>query len=662
MRPTRAIGCAARDSRGAVLVIAALTLPVLIGVGGMVVDVGNWFSHKRHLQVQADAGALAAAGKFRIPCTPSTIVTEAQRYSSVEYTGTSGYTPGPGFNPQTGGTPPDRLQSEINSKTFYNQPTPVDDTVVEGNPCAAKMIDVKLTETDLPWFLKLAQVKYINAQARVEIKKMTTGKGALPVGVPEVGPQKAKALFVDETTGTVIASSNLLRTGTANGLAMWSNAAAPVGVTVNASKIGVRIVVSGSTSTTCGDPLVNCYGAGTNAAIVAGTAGLVHVRGWSTAPAATATAPQARNVDLLAGSCEDGGFTAIAATNPCTVNVAATIDFGPTPPALATTRVLALRTGAKVNTAIALSPPAVIGGVWTGGAIPVDRAEGAVGVDLIWQSGCPINRATACNNPPSSGSLGTVQRTFAGNESLAISGPVKLLRLTESAVPPANSFQRCPTCTHNLVVTLGLKGSLQNAQSVADPVVSLKVAGGGSQNQGLDCDPAQSNYRDQLANGCAPTYAVNTGTPCPVKNTLWASAQPWNCVVINTGAVVGQVTQGLNLRILGDTGAKVCTAPNHWASFPELPLGDPRIINVFLTPFGAFDASGGTTVPVTGFATFYVTGWDGGACQGSGDDSAGQGQIVGHYIKYIDIVNNGGGGEEFCDFDSLGSCVAVFTR
>ncbi len=85
-------------------------------------------------------------------------------------------------------------------------------------------------------------------------------------------------------------------------------------------------------------------------------------------------------------------------------------------------------------------------------------------------------------------------------------------------------------------------------------------------------------------------------------------------------------------------------------------------MQVFLTPFGAFTGSGGSTVPVTGFATFYVTGWDNGACQGDGDDPAGQGALVGHFIKYIDTLNNGGGGEEFCDFDSLGSCVAVFTR
>lgn len=279
----------------------------------------------------------------------------------------------------------------------------------------------------------------------------------------------------------------------------------------------------------------------------------------------------------------------------------------------------------------------------------------------MWQTGCDVDRAKPCSQAKTS--LGTVQRTFSGDESLDVSGPIKLLKLSEEGAPGANSFERCATCLHDLVVTLGLKPSLQNAQSVSDPVVSLKVAGGGSQNQALDCDPDKPNLRDELAEGCGPTYKVNDGqSSCLTQQLLWASPQPWNCVVISTGATVGQVTQGMNKRILGDENATTCTAPNNWASFPDLPPGDPRIIEIFLTPFGAFTGSGGATVPVTGFATFYVTGWHNGPCQGAGDDPAGQGEIVGHYIKYVETLNTGGGDEEFCDFDSVGSCVAVITR
>ncbi|MGI8730547.1 MAG: TadE/TadG family type IV pilus assembly protein [Solirubrobacteraceae bacterium] len=661
MRGPRAIAAGARESSGTVLVFVALLLPVLVGVGGLVFDVGNWFAHKRHLQVQADAGALAGAGKFRIPCdagVSDAIVNESAKYSSVQYAG------GAGMNPLTA-TSAGALHRETNSKRFFGPQGPVDDTVTEGQPCPAKMIDVKLTETDLPWFVKAylsvtGPVPFINAHARVEIKKkITGGANALPVGVPEVGPKKAKAIYVDESTGTVIASTNLTRTGTSGGLAIWSNAGAlPTErlVTVDKAKIGVRIVLSGSaTSTTCGDPLVDCYGAGTQTAIVAGSPGLTHIRGWSDATAGTAAAPQVRDANLFGVGCADGYFTATA---PCTVNVGASVDFGGPIPGSA--RVLAKRTGANNSTTVELALPTSAGGQWTGGPISIPATPSTTSIELMWQTGCDTDRTKNCNQ--SKVSLGTVQRTFAADESVSVSGPIKLLRLSEGAVPGANSFQRCATCVHDLVVTLGLKPTLQNATDINDPIVSLKVAGGGSQNQALDCDPNKPNLRDQFAEGCGPQYTTNEGESCLTKNPLWASPQPWNCVVISTGAAVGQVTQGMNKRILGDTNPGSCTAPNNWASFPNLPAGDPRVVDVFLTPFGAFTGSGGTTVPVTGFATFYVTGWDNGGCQGQGDDPAGQGSVVGHYIKYIYTLNSGGGSEEVCDYDSLGSCVAVITR
>ena len=634
------------------LVLFALMLPVLIGMGGLVIDVGNWFAHKRHLQTQADAAALAGAGEFRFPCSDAPIIDEAAEYSTVDDAA--------GYNPQIGGTPLDELHDEINSKTWYDQSTPVDDTVRTGGPCAAKMIDVKLSETDLPWWLRLFGdlVPYINTQARVEIFQQKVGAGSLPVGVPEVQPKKARAIFVDEITGAEIASTPLVRTGSEGGLAIWSNVDLPVPVTIDRSRIGVRIVLSGSNSTACGDPLVNCYGAGSNTAIVAGQPGLAHIRGWSSEPAGTATAPQVRGADLFAGSCEDGYFTATAAY-PCSVNVGANVDFGGA--SIDTVRVLAKKTGAKDNTAVELTPPSAPGEQWTGpSGVSIAAGSQASSIDLLWRTGCGTDRTQPCKTTMTS--LGMVQRTFAGDDALDISGPIKLLRISENSLPGANSFERCATCTQNLVVTLGLKPGLENAQSIGDPIVSLKVAGGGSQNQALDCDPALANLRDELADGCGPTYTANDGQACPTQNVLWGSPQPWNCVVISTGNAVGQVTQGLNLRILGQEVNPPCIAPNDWASFPKFSPGDPRIVQVFLTPFGAFTGAGGTTVPVTGFATFYVTGWDGGGCQGSGDDPAGQGEIVGHFIKYVKTLNDGSAGDEVCDENTFGSCVAVMTR
>lgn len=183
---------------------------------------------------------------------------------------------------------------------------------------------------------------------------------------------------------------------------------------------------------------------------------------------------------------------------------------------------------------------------------------------------------------------------------------------------------------------------------------------GGSQNQSIDCDPDLPNLRDEIAHGCAPAYEINTGDACPGNApSLWATAQPWDCVAIQTGGAVGQLEQGMKQRILN--GASTCTSPNNWASFPNIPASDPRIVPVFVTPFGTFNGSGNEVVPVAKFATFYVTGWFSSPC--SGDDPVpDKGYVVGHFIKYIYVLNNGGGSGELCDFNSFGSCIAVLTE
>jgi hypothetical protein len=105
--------------------------------------------------------------------------------------------------------------------------------------------------------------------------------------------------------------------------------------------------------------------------------------------------------------------------------------------------------------------------------------------------------------------------------------------------------------------------------------------------------------------------------------------------------------------------------------FPNFPQGDPRIISVFLTPFGTFNGSGSTTVPVQLFAFFYVTGWtaQGGGfdnpCQGNGDDPVPNndpGTIVGHFIHYIDTLGNSTPDPQFCDFNGFGGCVVTLTK
>jgi hypothetical protein len=651
--------------------MVALWMPLLLILITFVIDVGNWFVHKRHLQMQADAGALAAAQDYRFPCADGPILAKAADYSGDVY------------NAQIGGTPAANVHRLINSKTFYNQPTPSDDTVT-GGPCSAGMIDVKLTETDLPLFFKpigglLTKVPFINAQARVSINQLDTSQGALPVGVPDINPRSARAYFINESTGAVLGSTDLAKVGTSNGLVVWDNAGAPKPIKIDASdvNVGVVIALSGAASATCGQPLTDCYdastvpnGGGTPAQ------GIVYVRGYSMAGDGIQSLghnPVLRDVTLVPGTCADPYFSASATS--CTVGVRAHADFGTINGADQTNVVGAKLTATVGKNTYPLTYDATAKRWDSATTIPVAPGAGPIDVSIDWQETKGTLNGNTCSTSGGNkckGSFGVVQRAFAATDPR--SGPIQAATVWENGVQWANALERCSSvqtsCTHDLVVRIGVKGSLGNAASVNDPIVALRVVGG-SQNQSLDCDPNVSQLKDELANGCAPQYTKNTGAACPGSpTTLWGTAQPWQCVAVQTGSATNQVPAGMNQRILGSDKPASCTAPNHWSQFPNLNPQDPRIIQVFLTPYGAFSGNGSTTVPVTDFATFYVTGWTGqgqgfnNPCQGNGDDPVPNndaGYIVGHFIKYIQTLSTGSGSQA-CDPNAFGACVAVMSR
>ena len=54
----------ARDERGAVMVLVAVTLPVILLFVAFGIEVGHWFDYSRNLQNRADAAALAAAVQY----------------------------------------------------------------------------------------------------------------------------------------------------------------------------------------------------------------------------------------------------------------------------------------------------------------------------------------------------------------------------------------------------------------------------------------------------------------------------------------------------------------------------------------------------------------------------------------------------------------------
>jgi hypothetical protein len=659
----------------------ALWMPVIILVASFVIDAANWFEHKRHLQLQADAGAFAAGslfnGCFGDQAAANTLIDSQVR----KYAGDgNGPDPEP-YNLQIGGSKQGEVTVRLNKKV-YEVGGPGPDDTVEDMPCTAKMVDVKITEADLPWFVGGGLVSAINARARIQLEQKGSSSDSLPIGVPDSNPLAAAAIFIDESNAnTVLATQELTNPTptTLNGQTLVRWTGLPTAVNLTQPNIGIVIALAGKAGWTppsgnltaiCNNVLVECYSVTQDAnGVVTGATGIDFIHSYSTTGVGTAAVPIVRDVTLTNVGCTDQSGPYFLLNAGCTVGVRAKIDFGvPNPPVGAVVKVPGYgcpNSGNPKGCPLTFQTAGADLGYWTttaAGGYPTMPADG-VGhpIDLNWQVG------TGGGAPK--GTFTSVQRSFSADSDT--SGPVAYIR-ADDAAPYANSLA---FGSHSISVTIGVRASLQvNQTSPTAPAVSLKVLG--SQTQAIDCDPSKSNLKTELAEGCTPHYAINKGTPCqPYSYYTLPQSVDWLCTRTQTGGAVGQVYQGMLDRT--QDGVNSCVHSIHWAdsnsdgkiTIPEdiLP-NDPRLVAVLVTPFGSFSGSGNAVVPIINFATFYVTGFSkqGG---GQGDPCPGAdpvpnktgGFIVGHFIKYVDTFGGGGDGTP-CDFSSFGSCVAVLTK
>ncbi len=693
-----------RSERGTVLVMVALWLPLVVLMLSLVVNVGHWFEHRRHLQVQADAAALAGGDLFGACFNggggDAAIFGEATKYggSTAQFNGSSlPYTPL--YNFQVGGTKAERVAVLYQSRRFANESanTVSDPTAETQAPCETPslMFDVKATESDLPWFLTAGTVKAINAQARVQLRGLNNINPSLPLAVPDVNPRQVGVTFVNEATGAEISGCSgpgkvtgttctfsLTKGAPAGGLNMWSGLAS---ITVPAvpAKVGVRIGLGGqvgSCANTGGTATYTCFdGASTST-------GLTMIRSYAVSAPAPPVAPSNMSAPVLEGvwptSCSGNGAFYFITTGTCTSGVTAEVNYGTGSVQPGSSLFIRATVG---STTLALRPVAFDSArnswVWAlpaGTSFALPAQAGAQGVSLAWEVQDTTKKiggsaCTAKNNNPCKGNFVNApqQRFYSGTDNFAASGPIRSVQIT-GGTDVNGPASLVPGSSGALNISIGVAGSYgvhtpcspppsggSYTCFASDRAVLLRLKQDrGPNTYTVDC--GGKNIRDMIENGCSNRYGINSPDVCPDP----ANPSPPDCVPVQTGTATGQIRQGMNNRFSNpSTGA---CYPN---SYPTVVPGDPRVVIVMVTDFSAFSGGGGNlTVPIVTYGAFYVVGWDGaaGSCNNEpysntgNSGSSGTGDVWGHFIKYVPTDGTGGSGS--CDLAGLLPCVPVLTR
>ena len=692
-RPLRQLG----SEDGSVLVIVAIAMTSLILVAAFVIDVANFYSHKRHLQLQADAAALAGAHNLTAAgCSNSLVTTGARTYGGSDSPDGTLIRTQP-YNDQLGGTPARKVHILVNSTDYWNGS---DTSNSDGTPCDKGYVDIKATESNLPWFFGFGGfVKSINAHARVSLVQQATSVGTLPIAVPNPLPTSAAAIFINEGTGAILATQAFTHVGPGGSLDMWQTS--PGSVPLPGTATGIVIALSGrqtlqlaglTLAQICSQQLTDCYDSSADPPNI----GLSFIRGYSVSGSGAQTQPpKLRSVELFGAGCSP-----YFAKGTCTYDLVARIDAGV---ALPKANQIYGANGVTLTSSTDPNCSFVAGAdqCWHGNlTLPADA--GPTPITITWEETTgqvQLSKLEDCTDKGGNkckGDFGVDQRAYGARDTT--SGPIQLLKLFNCDGDPSctvSDRQSYETgSTHTFQVVMGIAGTLRNATSTAEPDVQLRIQS--LSGQSLDCDPGYTNLKQELAFGCRPAYIPNTGSPdCSTIGTsaLWGSQQPWSCVAVNTGRSPNDIAAGLNNRLFGDEKPPVSACKglgtlgyNNWSMFVQnyvptgpsdprgqdgFPIGDPRVLNAYLTSYGAFSHVNGTSgsVPVTGFGHFYVTGYTGNGggftppCQGRGDAAVpggDSGLIVGHFIRFIDTL--GGDGSLPCDPNSINACVIVMTK
>jgi hypothetical protein len=542
-----------------VVVFFALLVPVLLAIGAIVMDVGNWYVHKRHLQTQVDAAVLAAAPHF-VGCFHNPTAANAAIASRA--LGYAGDTLRPGILVDGSAPTTTNLQLQepgdvrvaLNANRYWQQSDgltpgpngygspPFDNTLDSADadsladPCNERYIDAKATDDEAPSLWGVIPLSPSpKAHAKVQAFDIESLTGMLPWAVPEIDPARVAALFVNEDTGAILAKHLLdpaddpllpwseWETAAGQPSLFFSTPNPNTGVIVLVSKNdsnpldGVPNTVSGYCNQDPG--LVACYGRP-----VGSLSGLSFIHSYNGGGDGSYADPIVRSVELGNVTCitpSSAPYFALGDDTGCTATIRATIDFGladgenphPTPPASGFPH--CIEVSASPGGALSWSGSTTAEGSTFEGIIPLpdNTPGGREVVDLSWVA---RNTARVNCSQPESGNFDKVAAPYVSNSN---SGPVQYVDLEAfygtgatagASVPDANSVEQNDPGNqwYDYKVTVGLPRPLQVLPYTDGPLMLRMASPSGSQNRAFDCDKS-IRFEDEITDGCKTRYIEN---------------------------------------------------------------------------------------------------------------------------------------------------------
>jgi Flp pilus assembly protein TadG len=620
----------ARDERGAVMVLVAVTLPVILLFVAFGIEVGHWFDYSRNLQNRADASALAAAVQYGNSCfsTPATpnAQTNAIQQVAEQYAGPPTGTPaanlpspaylGPYKNQPnlTKGTPANfhmLLNSTQNwpSGTNWSMGTSGhkgDNTAFcssqdeDGNVGA--MVDVRLTQANIGLFFPLfGFTPTISAHARAALQG-ESGSNSAPIAVGDSGFTPCVSVkLMNATTNLQIGTDIPLAKVPPNpnnptAPVQWDNTATPASFTMpNSDGVYVQPFLS------------DCNGNGQTYDDSTNT-GLMMINNHpSSAPTvANGNPPQLGTGGVISfGSCANATPYFAPSGASCTVEIDANVVFAPNvgnngdltlvqhqwdnTNNLFTTTTIPMHPSGNGATACQNTADYCA-------SVPIPDTSGIDQLSLNWSQTAGSVGGTTCGTgngnkpPPCTGQINNgaiLQQVFGacnGCDQPDDSGPITFARISEANAGGAiigndtNSF--AGGSPHRLVFTVQLSGL--NVAAPGDPPIVLRFANSQNHQTGLvDCGQGNGANADADAiyYGCGPgnpkfnpplnPLFINTRNTCGTPpGPPWPNTNQQDCVQTTPGSRRVKIVCTLVERITGVPEGSKCTGGGSGGTCP----------------------------------------------------------------------------------------------